>query len=78
MDLAWDLQVPQVQDDGTLYSLCNLDPDLFQDDIPKDKEGRTAWTVTQREKTRGCEVLQTPEDLSAWVSRQRLSAVISV
>ena len=61
-------QVPQFPDAGVLSISCGLNPLLFQDDIPKDQEGRTAWTKIQRIKASSCDVLQSVDELLTWVS----------
>ena len=68
LGLNSSLHVPQLPDVDVIPILCNLDPALFQDNIPKDLEGRATWTKTQRNKTVGCDLIHTVGELSTWVS----------
>jgi len=63
--------VPQLSEGDMVHVQCHLDPDLFQNTIPGGQEGRSAWTMKQRDKAGSCLTLQTVDELSAWVSYLR-------
>ena len=72
-DFSWNTPASRPPDSDTLSISCNLDPTLFEDDIPKEQDGRATWTNTQRSKAEGCPAVRTADELSKWVSPQRVS-----
>lgn len=71
-DVDQSLLIPQLTEGDITSICCGLNPKVFQDVIPKDD--RSGWTTTQRSKAKSCDVLDTVDQLSTWVSHlKRLS-----
>jgi len=66
---------PQLSKGDVISVSCQLNPQLFQNNIPEDQAGRSAWTVAQRGKAESCPALNTVSELSDWVSSQRVFRV---
>jgi len=68
MDLTDGPRVPQLSDADILTVTCDLNPTLFEDNIPKMLSARTDWTTKQRNKAKVYSTIHTADELTAWVS----------
>jgi len=67
-DFGPNQSIPRVTEGDVISICCSLDLELFRDGISDEKGSHWTWTAAQRRKAECCNVLNTVDELSTWVS----------